>query len=148
MLGQIIPLLLTFATFANANFAVENGNITEIQIKTSSSVFAGMTYGHIDLVICGSYDCCLIERLESSNDDFNQGAIDDFVGEDLQGCQNFGLPKNQLNTLLISHRGVDSWLGEYVFVLLDSGVFYRCDIQDWLRGDGEVRLDCVLKKKE
>ena len=144
-----IIISLTLVTLSRAGFApAVTGNITEIQIKTADQLFAGMDYGHLDLIVCGQSECCLTERLESGDESFQRGQLDSFIGEDLQRCQNFGLPKNYINDILIAHRGIDNWRGEYLFVLLDSGVFYHCDIPDWLTSDGEINLDCSVKKNK
>ena len=77
---------------------------------------------------------------------FFSGGIDVFTGPQLQGCENYQLPKNLIKEIIIIHRGLDAWLGEYIFILLNSGTFYHCDIPGWLDNDGEVRLECSVKK--
>ena len=117
--------------------------IVEIQVKTSNEWNADMTFGHLDLVICGEPQCCLIENLDSKYDDFQLDSLDSFTHQDLQGCENFELPDGILKSLLIAHRGLDDWLGEYLLVLLDSGVFHKCEIHGWLHNAEDFQLLCT-----
>ena len=48
-----------------------------------------------------------------------------------------------LKSLLIAHRGLDGWLGEYILVLLDSGHFYKCEIPGWLHNAEDYQLQCT-----
>ena len=130
---------------SSTNAVDENGKIVEIQTKTSGEIFADISSeaaAHLDLVICGTTDCCLIDTLSNGNINFMLGAIDDFFGPDLQGCENFEMPNNELKLLKISHRGYDAWLGEFINVSLDSGVYFHCEITQWLDNDEEVELAC------
>ena len=77
--------------------AIQASKIVEIQVKTSNELNADMTFGHLDLVICGEPECCLIENLDSKYDDFQLGSLDSFTNQDLQGCRNFGLPEGMKN---------------------------------------------------
>ena len=143
-------LLLLLFLHIGPSMSNLSGNIVEIQVKTSNEFYADMTFGHLDLVICdvtldGSATCCIIDNLDSKNDDFQLGSLDSFRDDDLQGCQNFNLPNNGVNSLLSAHRGVDGWLGEFVIVMLDSGVFYQCPIPGWLYNDEEYSLECTVK---
>ena len=75
--------------------AIQASKIVEIQVKTSNELNADMTFGHLDLVICGEPECCLIEDLDSKYDDFQLGSLDSFTNQDLQGCRNFSLPEGK-----------------------------------------------------
>ena len=72
MLLQLITFLAFFGT-SHTILVEKDGNITEIQVKTSSEIFADMTLGHIDVVVCGAQDCCIIERLNSNGINFQLG---------------------------------------------------------------------------
>ena len=74
--------------------AIQASNIVEIQVKTSNELNADMTFGHLDLVICGDPQCCLIENLDSKYDDFQLDSLDSFTHGDLQGCDQFNLPND------------------------------------------------------
>merc|ERR1712156_1335816 len=133
---KIIMIIMSFT------IAIQASKIVEIQVKTSNELNADMTFGHLDLVICGEPECCLIENLDSKHDDFQLGSSDSFTNQDLQGCKNFSLPEDILKSLLIAHRGLDGWLGEYILVLLDSGLFYKCEIPGWLHNADDYQLQC------
>ena len=79
----------------SVTMAIQASKIVEIQVKTSNELNADMTFGHLDLVICGEPECCLIENLDSKYDDFQLGSLDSFTNQDLQGCRNFSLPEGK-----------------------------------------------------
>ena len=86
---KIIMIVMSFT------LAIQASKIVEIQVKTSNELNADMTFGHLDLVICGEPECCLIEDLDSKYDDFQLGSLDSFTNQDLQGCRNFSLPEGK-----------------------------------------------------
>ena len=79
----------------SVTMAIQASKIVEIQVKTSNELNADMTFGHLDLVICGEPECCLIENLDSKYDDFQLGSLDSFTNQDLQGCRNFSLQEGK-----------------------------------------------------
>ena len=86
---KIIMIITSFT------MAIQASKIVEIQVKTSNELNADMTFGHLDLVICGEPECCLIEDLDSKYDDFQLGSLDSFTNQDLQGCRNFSLQEGK-----------------------------------------------------
>ena len=120
------------------------GKIVEIQTKTNGNEWdAWMDSGHLDLVICGTDLCCLIDDLDSPlGNDFQWNALDSFIGGALQGCQDFDMPGDILKSFILAHRGPDAWLGDYVNILLDSGRFHHCLIPGWLDESEQFYLTC------
>jgi hypothetical protein len=136
--------LILFLVFV---IGINAGKIVEIQSRTSNDdLYAGMdTEGQLDLVICTETpDCCLIDNLDNLDNNFQIGAIDDFEGQYLQGCFNFEVPNDKIITFLVTHRGIDAWLGKWFRILFGDGNFVQCDITEgyWLDNEDELRLTC------
>ena len=92
--NKIIKMQILLISILSFIAAIQASNIVEIQVKTSNELNADMTFGHLDLVICGDPQCCLIENLDSKYDDFQLDSLDSFTHGDLQGCDQFNLPND------------------------------------------------------
>ena len=92
--NKIIKMQILLISILSFIAAIQASNIVEIQVKTSNELNADMTFGHLDLVICGDPQCCLIENLDSKYDDFQLDSLDSFTHSDLQGCDQFNLPND------------------------------------------------------
>ena len=92
--NKIIKMQIQLISILSFIAAIQASNIVEIQVKTSNELNADMTFGHLDLVICGDPQCCLIENLDSKYDDFQLDSLDSFTHGDLQGCDQFNLPND------------------------------------------------------
>ena len=44
--------------------------------------------------------------------------------------------------LTLSHSEDGNWLGEYIEIVLDSNMIYRCPISEWITGVSALQLGC------
>ena len=119
--------------------------LTELQIKTRNVADAGMN-GFLSLNICTANEniCCTIIDIDSSLDDFEPGHLDDYTGEQLVECAGFEISENDTFRVTIFHRGADAWFGQYVRLLMDSGIYFQCPITFWMDDDEIKNIDCVI----
>ncbi|TRY69040.1 hypothetical protein TCAL_16482 [Tigriopus californicus] len=102
--------------------------ITAIEVKTADVSHAGMTLGSIDLeLITPEFTICLIENLDSENDDFSAGDINEFTGSQLQECLDFPIPGGQVALLRVTHSGLDAWTPEWIRVINSNESFVQCN---------------------
>ena len=119
--------------------------LTELQIKTRNVADAGMN-GFLSLNICTANEniCCTIIDIDSNLDDFEPGHLDDYTGEQLVECAGFEVSENDTFLVTIFHRGADAWFGQYVRLLMDSGIYFQCPITSWMDEDEIKNIDCVI----
>merc|ERR1711956_145648 len=71
-------------------------NLKEIEVVTASCENCGMTFlGELSVKVCGQGQaptiCCVVANIDNDDDNFEEGAIDMFTGNDLKECNNFDL---------------------------------------------------------
>merc|ERR1712203_116058 len=71
-------------------------NLKEIEVVTASCENCGMTFlGELSVKVCGQGQaptiCCVVANIDNDDDNFEEGAIDIFTGNDLKECNNFDL---------------------------------------------------------
>ncbi len=79
--------------------------ITNVRAKTSSADTAGVDkFGAVSALFCADSTpgarkgCCHTGRLDNpSNDDFEEGAVDDFWGFMIGQCENFHIPYGKVH---------------------------------------------------
>lgn len=102
--------------------------ITSIEVKTADVSHAGMTLGSVDLeIITPEFKVCMIENLDSEDDDFSAGDINEFTGSQLQDCLEFPIPGGQVALLRVIHSGLDAWTPEWIRVINSNGSFVQCN---------------------
>ena len=119
-----------------------------MEIKTLNKPGASAD-GKADIIICHQSNCCYIIKLEDPDvDEWEQGALDSYRGNLLQGCDGFLLPENRKTpvTVEISYIGDSKplskdWGGEYVKLTLESGKTFQCPL-DWLCDGHKKTFDC------
>merc|ERR1711890_47092 len=118
------------------------GNILEIQSKTSSETDAGMN-GGITLEICnGELVCCNTGKLDSARDDFNKGMYDVFAGSEIGECGGLDLGQGDL-VMVVTHNGLDAWLGEWIRIIEEGGVYRLCPLGEWLDNFETKTIKCT-----
>lgn len=138
---KVCVIGISLALFA---INVEAGKIVEMQVKTDTEPDSEMDNGgFLHMAICGTTQCCQMINLDTQFNDFQQGAVDSFVGQYLQNCDNFELEDDSLKALLVTHRGDDAWNGEWIRILLDSGKFFDCAGPGWLDNDEFANVQCT-----
>ena len=132
ILFLIFPLVLT-------------SKLVELQIKTRDVADAGMN-GFLSFNICTANEniCCTIIDIDSSLDNFEPGHLDDFTAEQLPGCYGMEISENENFRLIVFHRGSDAWFGQYIRLLLDSGIYFQCPVTDWMDDDESKIIDCTI----
>ena len=67
---------------------------------------------------------------------------------DLQGsttlgqCNNFNL--KGLEKVQLQLDSTDGWFGNYIKIHLDSGIVYRCPMNQWIDNYSNLDLSCTL----
>jgi hypothetical protein len=151
--GLVLQFLLSSIIICSPTFA---GNIIKLETLTSDDTDyfyeADMNLGDLNVEICNQHSfCCHIENLNSNSaygeNDFGLGQLDSFVDNDLQGCKNFSAlsDDNKIQSFLLSHGGIDAWLGVWIRVFLDDGTYFQCNIPDWM-DNNEFSLSCHVMK--
>ena len=124
--------------------AIQCGTILEFQFKTQDVHDAGMDSGGINFEICSGSECCFIQNTDYPYDQWARGVIEGFTGSQLQECSEFKIPDNGTAEVKLFHFGDDGWRGAYVRLLLDSGVYYQCPINDFLDNNDHMYLQCKI----
>ena len=118
--------------------------LVELQLKTLDVDDAGMSTLGISIDICSKANCCAFDILDYPYDQFERGLIEGFTLGQLQECQNLEVSDVGLDVLKLDHTGSDGWRGEYVRLLLDSGLYYHCPINAWLDDTSHLYLECTI----
>ena len=117
--------------------------LLELQLKTQDVYDAGMDLeGNLAFDICSGGQCCYMFTIDLPYNQFRRGLIEGFTGRQLEECENFGILNGTVTQMKVTHSGPDGWLGEYIRLLLDNGVYFQCDINDWLDDGDHVYLEC------
>ena len=106
-------------------------------------------YNNVYLCFLGR-KCCAINDADNWVINWQWDHIDEFHTEDLQECEGFeieyseeeGFPYHGRVTLF--HSGRDGWNGQYVRVLTDTGVYWQCQLDDWVNADEIKIIDCRI----
>ena len=118
--------------------------LVELQLKTLDVDDAGMDDSELSIDICSKSNCCAFDILDYPYNQFERGLIEGFTLGQLQECQNFEVSDVGLDVLKLDHSGSDGWRGEYVRLLLDSGLYYHCPINAWLDDTSHLYLECTI----
>ena len=110
----------------------------------------GMCFCTIILFVLLGRKCCAINDADNWIINWQWDHIDEFHTEDLQECEGFeieyseeeGFPYHGRVTLF--HSGRDGWNGQYVRVLTDTGVYWQCQLDDWVNADEIKIIDCKI----
>ena len=106
--------------------------------------------GHLSFTLCFGKKCCAINNADNWLINWQWDHLDEFHSEDLQECEGFeveyteedGFPYHGQVTMF--HSGRDGWLGMYVRVLTDTGVYWQCPISEFI-DENEIKvLDCKI----
>merc|ERR1712001_86839 len=89
-----ILLICSFLIFPD--LFCQASNIQEIEVVTADCENCGMTFlGELSVKVCGQGPapsiCCVVANIDNDDDNFEEGAIDVFSGNDLKECYNFDL---------------------------------------------------------
>ena len=80
------------------------------------------------------------DHLDNPGDDLALGAIDRYIGDQLGGCSDF--EADDISSVVITHKGGDGWMGEYLKLYLDDKVF-MCPLGKWVwNQDPKVEFQC------
>ena len=130
---------------ALAPIFVFSSKLVELQLKTQNAPNAGMDLeGNLGFDICAASHCCYLYLMDYPYNQYVKGRIEGFTEGQLQECQHFPIPDGNVTELKITHSGVDAWLGEYIRLLMDTGIYYHCPINDWLDNAEHMYLDCKI----
>merc|ERR1711892_784945 len=117
---------------------VSNGRkILEIQTRTATDSDADMN-GGLTVEICNA------GGLDSNGDDFQKGFVDVFYGSAIGECDGAVIGDGAA-IMIVTHDGIDAWLGEWIRVILDDGVYIQCPIEadGWLDDFQTITLKCT-----
>ena len=109
---------------------------------------AGCDLCTINVNIIAPNGTCAINNLDNAGNTFGWGDLDEFVGEELQGCLEFEAPQNIIDYVILSHSGTGGWYMEYMSLYFTSGAVLRCDYNDWLDGSDTGTITCTGLKDE
>ena len=106
--------------------------------------------GHLSFTLCFGKKCCAINNADNWLINWQWDHLDEFHSEDLQECEGFeveyteedGFPYH--GQVTVFHSGRDGWLGMYVRVLTDTGVYWQCPISEFIDEDEIKVLDCKI----
>ena len=80
------------------------------------------------------------DNLDNPGDDLALGAIDRYIGDQLGACSDF--EADDITSVVITHKGGDGWMGDYLKLYLDEKVF-KCPLGKWIwREDPKVEFQC------
>ena len=80
------------------------------------------------------------DNIDNAGDDLALGAIDRYSGDQLGSCSDF--EADDITSVVITHKGGDGWLGEYLKLYLDDKVF-KCPLGKWVWiQDPKVEFQC------
>ena len=120
-----------------------------MEIKTLNEPGASANaeiFGRADITICHQSlpNCCdIIDLRDPDVYEWEQGALDSYRGNLLQGCDGFLLPENRTIPVTVEihlHR-YNHWGGEYVKLTLVSGKTFQCPL-DWMLDGDKKTFDC------
>ena len=142
-------LLLSFVAVASADIS----KVSQIQLKVADANDAGMNhlFGQVEFEFCitplnGTLACCNTGDLDNFfKDDFEDGEVSSFYGDNLGGCENWqhvsGKEVKQVD-MTIQHWGSDGARFDWVKVFSDQG-FFKCYFHKFLDGDStETGINC------
>ena len=98
--------------------------------------------GELAFEICSKANCWNFTVIDYPYDQFERGLMEGFQSDQLQDCELFEVYDAELS-LKLNHIGTDGWRGEYVRLLMDSGLYYHCPINVWLDNEEHVYLECT-----
>eukprot|EP00091_Calanus_sinicus_P000540 TRINITY_DN10465_c0_g1_i1.p1 TRINITY_DN10465_c0_g1~~TRINITY_DN10465_c0_g1_i1.p1 ORF type:complete len:180 (-),score=43.74 TRINITY_DN10465_c0_g1_i1:128-613(-) len=149
----LLPILLVFLQPGNplpspGDKLREFGTIQRVSILTSACDKCGMTrLGRINLKICGGgpEPCCSVTNIGDFNGDgFNEGEIDNYSGNELEGCFNYALSTSDGPSdlsLTVYHEGSDGGQLDWVEVHTNSHSV-RCPLGFWLDVFTSIKVAC------
>ncbi len=107
-----------------------------------------MDLGNIDIeIIAQNASSCLVENLNSPDNDFEPGAIDVFEGDQIGDCYNFEVPDYDIIIFRITHSGIGGWKPEWFRVFFFDGALVQCFDGEWIDNNEVHELyDCELLK--
>merc|ERR1711936_399430 len=119
--------------------AMSTSRIMEMQVKTGDWPGSGMQFsGHLSFSLCFGKQCCTINDADNWVLNFQWDHLDEFHDEDLQTCQGFEIEYSEEDgfpyhgQVSMFHTGRDGWNGQYVRVLTDTGVYWQCQLDNWI----------------
>ena len=107
-----------------------------------------MDFGSVNVNLIAPNGTCAIQNLDNRGNTFSYGSLDEFVGEELQGCLEFEASNNEIDYVIINHSGLDGWYLEFVNLHLTSGVILQCPYDDWLDNSDSGTITCGAVKEE
>ena len=103
-----------------------------LELKTATEESAASD-GLYQYKIISSDGSCTIKaenaNMDNAGDDLALGAIDRYSGDQLGSCSDF--EADDITSVVITHKGGDGWLGEYLKLYLDDKVF-MCPLGKWV----------------
>ena len=114
-----------------------------LELKTATEESAASD-GLYQYKIISSDGSCTIKaenaNMDNAGDDLALGAIDRYSGDQLGSCSDF--EAHDITSVVITHKGGDGWLGEYLKFYLDDKVF-NCPLRKWVWvQDPKVEFQC------
>jgi len=101
--------------------------------------------GGLTVEICDAeLNCCNAGGLDSNGDDFQKGFVDVFYGSAIGECDGADIGDGAA-IMIVTHDGIDAWLGEWIRVILDDGIYIQCPIEadGWLDDFQTITLKCT-----
>ena len=126
---------------------IQCGKLVELQLKTQDVEFANMdTEGYLEKEVCtgGGSACCYMQDIDLGYNQYERGMLEGFTGQQLGECDGLVIEDGDTVTVRLIHFGVDAWLGAYIRLLLDNGIYYQCPITNWLDDTDFVILECKV----
>merc|ERR1712133_196805 len=109
---------------------VFGGAIIELRVKTATVHDAGCNC-NLEVAILSPNGLCITNPLDSDRDDFEPGHLDSYTGGILGECNGFNAGADVDGwEMVIIHSGSDGWAGEYIEVLMNTGLFVRCELDN------------------
>ena len=110
--------------------------------------------GDFEMMICSHGDdektCCSTGELNTSDNNWEKGEINYFIGHQLNKCQDFELSTSFSTTLKVQHHGSDG--GKIERVELRGALRYRnriiCEVNQKLDNDDSITVNCTLKEED
>ena len=91
------------------------------------------SFGSIDVRIYNENDgFCEILKLDSSDNNFENGDLDVFYVDELKNCFLFYIPDNNVTKVTVQHHGSDAWLPEYFQMHMDPSAVVQCNDGEWI----------------
>ena len=69
------------------------------------SCVLGFDFGSVNVNIIAPNGTCSIQNLDNRGNTFAYGQLDEFTGDELQGCLEFDCPNNQIDYVILNHSG-------------------------------------------